>query len=168
MKIIFLDIDGVMDDKQFVKENGYSRPFSDNLIDFSPRCVTVLNEITNTTNAKIVLSSTWRTNYKHAELEGKINSALDAVKELFSKNGVTGEVIGITPIMGHKNYHITRSLEILTWLSNRSDIDNWVAIDDDRLYLSEFVRTKYPYCLANPRTVREVIQVLTEGDVLDE
>lgn len=142
MKIIFLDIDGVMDDKEYLKEFGYSHPYNDGReSDFSPRCVARLNWLIEKTGAKIVLSSSWRTAYYR-------DNWLEEVQTLMTRNGVIGQVVGITPRMQHLNWDVTRSIEILTWVATRPNIESWVAIDDETLFLSNFVQTSYPHCLS--------------------
>ena len=58
MKVIFLDIDGVMNCRRSVKADiaNDRRPYSS----FDPDCVNALNQIIKETDAVIVVSSVWR------------------------------------------------------------------------------------------------------------
>ena len=125
MKVIFLDIDGVL----CVIPNGFDefgaffhKRFEDNL-----------KHIIDQTNAKIVISSTWRL------------AGLNEMKELWKKRGLAGEVIDITPFGGMDNI---RGDEIQVWLDN-NDVKNYVIIDDDTDFwedqLNNFVRTSENY-----------------------
>lgn len=77
MKIIFLDIDGVL--------NVYPQGHDEYGAIFHPHLVENLKLILDQTGAKIVVSSTWR------------RSGLSIMKEMWEKRGLPGEVIDITP-----------------------------------------------------------------------
>ena len=67
MKIIFLDIDGVLN----TISNWGSRPIEKR---FSPGCVAALNKITEHTGAKIVISSSWKNIMGYQELSDLLHS----------------------------------------------------------------------------------------------
>ncbi len=105
-KIIFLDIDGVLN-VNFPSHDEYGRSFH-------PHFVENLRYIIKKTQAKIVISSTWRF------------SGLVIMKEMWEKRQLPGEVIDITP-------HIDickRGEEIEYWLKN-NEVDSYVIVDDD-------------------------------------
>lgn len=112
MKVIFLDLDGVLNSEKYVHEMG--KDWDGNQID--PKAVIRLNKIVDITDAKIVVSSSWR-----------IEHSLENLKKIFIDNRIIGEVIGCTPVLG-----TDRSAEISVWLSN-NPVDNFVILDDDRL-----------------------------------
>lgn len=101
MKIIFLDIDGVL--------NNYDTPGE--LICWDPELVKILNRIIKETDAKIVLSSTWR----------QIDYRCDAIK-----NDMKINYIGKTPKLWKK-----RGVEIQTWLDENPGVEKFVILDDD-------------------------------------
>lgn len=112
MKVIFLDIDGVLNSDEWHKSNK-KKPIS-------PYCVSFLNKIINATNAKIVISSAWR-----VSMQGTLSH--------LKKAGLAGEVIGSTPIfmMDEWRKDKSRGAEINQWLrDNASKIDNYVILDD--------------------------------------
>ena len=92
MKIIFLDIDGVLnpDDninvllKLWKLNKAKSRDQFGDL--FDQRCVLWLQYIIEKTNAKIIISSSWR------------KSGLTTMKELWKFRNLPGEIIDITPL----------------------------------------------------------------------
>jgi hypothetical protein len=108
VKIIFLDFDGPLVSRQSRGARAW------------PSCIAALNRITDTTGARIVVSSTWR-------MSGKSH-----VKKLLRQWGATGEVVGITPVLESENYWepILRGYEIAAWL-RRHTADSFVIVDDD-------------------------------------
>jgi hypothetical protein len=104
-KVIFLDIDGVL--------NVITKDFDEYGAIFQEPFVSNLKTLIDQTSAQIVISSTWR------------YSGLKAMKEMWQKRGLAGEVIDITP---HGDG--VRGDEIDTWLK-KHDVTRYVIIDDD-------------------------------------
>lgn len=127
MKVIFLDIDGVLNHEAFYKERyenrngetGWEHPYSE----IDPNAVSNLNNLCDETGAKIVISSTWR------------KSGLEYCKDVLEKMGFTGDVIDITP--SHESRF--RGLEILDWVKSNEELigdryynfTEYVILDDD-------------------------------------
>jgi hypothetical protein len=105
MKIVFLDFDGVLTTKS--TQFGFG----------DPSCVLALNRITTMTDAKIVVSSTWR-------FQG-----LKTCQENLKNWGVAAEVIDITPRLQNDNG--SRGDEIRQWLIENPSVSRFVIIDDD-------------------------------------
>lgn len=133
MKVIFLDIDGVLNSSAYDRVR---RPDEGN-IDITR--LQLLKQLTDATGARIVLTSTWR---KHWEEQP---APLDeAGKELVSTFGSAGlEIYSKTPIIGY----IQRAQEIREWLSLHPDVDGFVILDDS-IYdwgdmTDRFVQTNY-------------------------
>ncbi len=98
-RLVFLDIDGVL-----VTSSG--------LIDqkLNPRCVQQLGRIVHATDAKLVVSSTWR---MYPDYMKKLRAAFaDAKAKLGCDLGAA--LIGGTPVLKGK----TRAEEILAWLGS--------------------------------------------------
>lgn len=111
MKLIFLDIDGVLINQATCRHFG--------VVD--PACVKELNRLTDTTGAKIVLSSCWRIGWPVKEVQ----------RHFKEKWGITGEVIGKTPV----DWNQERGNEIQMWIDeflHTDTIESIVIIDDDR------------------------------------
>lgn len=120
MKILFLDIDGVL------KCKGDK--------DIDPIKVARLNRITDATGACIVISSTWRSSYTH-DLAG--------MKARMLKYNIKAPVVGMTPdFVTPTDGRIllangTRADEIRAWLDN-DHIAQFIVLDDqDMLGLSD-------------------------------
>ena len=120
MKIIFLDIDGVLNSTEYIISLKGNFNSVDKVYQIDPKAVVRLNKITDATSASIVVSSTWRMFYKYmADLRGVLVEA-----------GITGKVIDKTPV----NNNI-RGAQIAEWIdkqNKRSDkVEQFIILDDD-------------------------------------
>lgn len=122
MKIIFLDIDGVLNSMAYFKENKENNKTAFN--DISDFHLSKLSEIYHTCNAHIVLSSTWR------ELDDEYNMTCKEMWEYLvsSLERYGMKIMSKTPVIDQN-----RPLEIKTWLDGRADKDEikFVSLDDD-------------------------------------
>ena len=122
MKIIFLDIDGVLN-CQFMHTDT-----SDEIIRtpggfLSKRCLNLVNELVDKTDAKIVISSTWRID--------------DDFEKYLIDAGLNGDIIGKTPIL--KDHFSLRGNEIHAWIVENENLigkryheyHSFVILDDD-------------------------------------
>jgi hypothetical protein len=116
MKIIFLDIDGVLNSISYFKKlHGFNVCPDDKL---DPIAINNLNKIIDYTGVKIVLSSTWRIGYMHD---------LPGLQKLFKDNNIHGDVLGITPINS-----LARGAQIEEWLDTcNQTVESFIIIDDD-------------------------------------
>lgn len=110
MKVIFLDIDGVLN-MYGASCSTFMKPYGQHI---EPHLVTRLNYVLeNVNDLKIVISSSWRLNMKDLEKQ---------IKEQGFK--YWERVVGRTPTRE------ARGLEILDWLSDK-DIEKYLVIDDE-------------------------------------
>lgn len=125
MKILFLDIDGVLNKKELLSESNESDIIRFN--DYGHMNVSLinhLNELTNENDLKIVISSKWR------------RETLKENKAMLSLFGITGEVIGHTPQLGQ---YSVRGNEIRAWLMENEDLlgcshqnfKEYIILDDE-------------------------------------
>jgi hypothetical protein len=134
-KIIFLDIDGVLNSFNFFKSEiylNYHKAVNEEIESFSrskeidKEAIKVLNNIILQTDAKIVISSTWR------------KAGISVCKEeLYSCGLISKSIIGITPCGCSL---CLRGNEILTWIKSNElrlginsyhDYTNYIILDDD-------------------------------------
>jgi hypothetical protein len=107
MKIIFLDIDGVVINRAACMK-GFKKVDED--------CVKRLNRITDETGALIVLSSCWR-----------LGRTIPEIREMLKLWGITGKVLDRT-----RNLNAERGLEIDDWLDScPREVEKFVILDDD-------------------------------------
>lgn len=116
MKVIFLDIDGVL-----VNRNSFKLPrleLAEHRLSYhtaDPACVFALNRIVIATEARIVVSSVWR------------GLGMSRIRDIFKAWEMRAQVIGLT---GEIRDAI-RGDEIKAWLDANSDVQSFVIIDDD-------------------------------------
>jgi len=116
VKVIFLDIDGVLvNDRSLRTKRIYS--LHENC---DPSCVKALNRIIASTGAEIVVSSTWRTQGPLAEMREILNLHFE----------IDGQVLDCTPEL--ENFSAARHEEITAWLGHHkpSLVESFVIIDD--------------------------------------
>jgi len=127
MNIIFLDIDGVLNTHNHlvkqVEQDGISSYQAQ--FNFCPDSLENLKQIVEETDAKIVISSTWRISYR-CDYDDTHRKFWKAIMKNLASIGVHKRVIGITPSCESR----IRGDEITEWLSN-NQTDNFVIIDDD-------------------------------------
>lgn len=138
MKVIFLDIDGVLaTDQQFgtVRKNFQAKHHWARKLNvpypYCQRAVAVLNEILMETGAEIVLSSDWKKFWN-----------LEKLDIIFRANGILKSPIDITGYMRAgfmDEFDRDRAFQIMTYIYDKN-VTNYVIIDD--LYLEEFVEDK--------------------------
>lgn len=127
MKVIFLDIDGVLNSmdwfERIKEQTGYN--------EINPSKVKLLKEIVDRTGADIVLSSTWKS-LGSALPDGQTHPMYDYLKATLRKYGM--KITSHTPYCEHD-----RPKEIKAWLDNYDDESSirFVSLDDD------FGREKY-------------------------
>lgn len=134
MKVIFLDVDGVLNSEHiFKKEHRRYKRTNEVRIDkdLDKRFVRNLKWLVKKTGAKIVLSSSWR-----GAVKANKNHHLN---KMFERYGL--EIYDYTP-----KINIERGIEIQEWLNHHMDVTNIVILDDedDMCHLKEYlVQTKF-------------------------
>jgi len=110
--IILLDIDGVM-----VPASGWKTPefLNDGFPDFSPRAINSLNKIISQTHASILLTTSHKAKYPIASW-----------REIFAKRGINAKISKL------RSTKIARKDEVLKWIKNHHEVNNFVIIDDDK------------------------------------
>ena len=135
MKVIFLDIDGVLNTaethkqiEKLEKETGISP------IEIDEFRVVYLKQIIDATDAKVVLSSSW------AKYFEKINNKLMPIHEkgfilqtILNKHGIE---LYDKLLYSHK---VIREDLIDIWLNQHTDVESFVIIDDETTELMKFV-----------------------------
>jgi len=164
MKIIFLDIDGVLNCENAYK-NGecqyqgwtWEDGRKDHYQRFCVRSKDLLNKLIDETGAKIIISSTWRM------------SGIEFMRKVWEFEEMHGEIIGITPSLRTNGINIPRGMEIKYYLENdlkfqhinwseeeqqkcidTSGVENYIIIDDDSDMLYG-QRNHFVHVLPSPR-----------------
>lgn len=118
MKVIFLDIDGVLNDPDLDCEIGM---YSSDAATLSREMISRVNKVVRCTGAKVVISSSWRLSY-----------SLNRIIHMLKTKGFEGEVIDKTPSLPKftKTVTLDRSDEIQDWLSAHPEVENFIVFDD--------------------------------------
>lgn len=115
MRIIFLDIDGVLNSQLYDLERGKN----DGNIDITR--LMLLKQLIDKTEAKVVLTSSWRT---HWDPEGRDTDEIGKeIEETFSKCGI--KLYSKTPQKADD-----RALEIQSWINEHPETECFVIFDD--------------------------------------
>ncbi len=144
-KVIFLDIDGVLNTGLWYTQMDRNTPKDKYGYAFDPNAVDNLKRIIDETGADIVISSSWKS-FGFSELE-----------DMWQDRGLPGRLIGITPNsvsdemllnadLDHMEIFSIRGMEIKEWISkNGKYVSHYVIIDDMDNFLPEqkshFVKT---------------------------
>ncbi len=113
-KILFLDIDGVLNSKIYYKyiykpEEGHSR--------FDPYCVVLIKRLVEEFSLQIVITSTWR------------NGVVDRLRKELEESNLILHL--------HPDWHtpilrpVNRGKEIQLWLDSHPEIEDYLIIDDN-------------------------------------
>lgn len=111
MKVIFLDVDGVLNSDEYfnsIKDKKINT--IENQIDINK--VKLLKQAVNTTGAKLVLSSSWR-----------YTKNANNLKALLLNYGM---IVDSTPFLNNE-----RGKEIKKWLEEHKNVEDYVILDDE-------------------------------------
>jgi hypothetical protein len=145
MSIIFLDIDGVLNNTNHTLYMSSTVGRSHGL-PLDPVSIWTLNEILMLTGSNIVISSSWR-----------IIKSLDSLRVTFRKNGINGNLVGVTPHVAG----MQRGQEIEQYV-HVHEVKNFVIIDDSsdmEPYMDKLVQTDTRYGL-RPLHIEAVTSLL--------
>lgn len=168
MKVVFLDVDGVLNAGRRVVPGTKGFKLKDWVL---PHPIQHINRITRATGAKLVISSTWR-----------IGKTIWELREMFAGVGIEAEIVGKTengPCQWHRTLGYPecstghRGAEIHDWLRTYNAVnfmagevdyavESFVILDDDtdlEPYRPQHVKTAYDRGL-NRRECDRAIQML--------
>lgn len=147
-KVIFLDIDGVLNSSFW--NDAHPCEINDGTLIDSEK-IKLLGELVRRTDAAIVLHSGWKywfdSNLEPLRTESK------RLKTLLSQEGLT--INSVTPdhatkeIKRDKKFSLIKAEEILAWLDNHKETEQWVVIDDLDLHNTEVAKHQLR---TNPQT----------------
>lgn len=126
-RILFLDIDGVLNSHAFFDSRG-PRLDGQDMFDrhIDEAALMRLNYVLRQTDAHVVISSTWR------ELH-----TLPDLRRGLKRRGFAGRIIGKTPCLERRLRKfslyepVPRGLEIARWLKRHPPVDSFAIVDDD-------------------------------------
>lgn len=124
MKVIFLDIDGVLNSEEFLKRN------QNEMIDRNN--VDILKTIIDKTGAVIVMSSGWRLWFDDNMMpkDGDSQCLYDILCEFNIKLFDKTPDFTTEEIRTKKTFSHVKSKEIIAWLNEHKNVDKYVVLDD--------------------------------------
>lgn len=152
-KILFLDFDGVLVTDRYqtqLMDDGVQLHVDEYGAKFDPVCVENLRQIIGSTDAEIVVTSTW-----------KMERGLSGIQKMWQARNLPGKVIGVTPDIDP----IHRGNEIEAWLDACGEECRYAIIDDTPF--TEFFREEQlPFLFKvdermglDEETVRKIIDI---------
>lgn len=153
VKVIFLDIDGVLND-----DSTPTRTKS-RLIFIDWEKLLRLKQIVDATGAEIVLSSTWRYDRDNPAYNVDFLELQDAFRQ------VGLEFYSFTP---EDVYRIRRGMEIRAWLEMHPEVDRYIILDDElfdfeqRGLLPRLIKTEFGDGGLTETHVQEAIEMLSD------
>ena len=139
MKVLFLDIDGVLNSERYVRSCDYFGVIID------PERMKLLKYIIDSTSADIVLTSSWR---EHWNLDDKLSDNIgEDIDRTFKIFGL--HITDKTPYLKSKREH-----EIKAWIDAHPNIENFAVLDD--MFLSADFLTDHFVKTSNFRNGLEI------------
>jgi hypothetical protein len=135
MKVIFLDIDGVLNTSEtFIERKKYWEETGVWTLEIDEFRIEYLKQIIDETDAKVVLSSTWKKDFEN--IDGKVVPIHEkgvALLNILNKYNI--ELYDILK----KGYDLSREDLITIWLNEHPNIESFIILDDETTHLKRFV-----------------------------
>lgn len=156
-KIIFLDVDGVLNSQEDFLSLSHEE-LSEMPCEVFDRPLKLLKQIIDKTGAKVVISSSWRMTL--------FSGTAVLYNKLINKLGEFNiKPISVTPMLSGENKQ--RGDEIRAWLENNSDVTHFIILDDDsdmcEFTENNLVQTTYEYGLREEH-VKKAIKILSNNN----
>jgi hypothetical protein len=162
MKVIFLDVDGVLNSKSW--NDSHQNEIQDGILIDNTK-VELLSKLIESTKAIVVMHSGWRfwfdSKFQPIRKESEILFDM-LIKENISIHDTTPDH-RTEKIKKNKKLSLVKAGEILEWISKHENIEQWVVLEDLNLNNSEVekhqVRTgpKIGLTLENIREAEEIL-----------
>lgn len=160
MKVIFLDIDGVLNSEEFAiwcnEFPDFVREGGSNWVD--PNAVKMITSLCDECDAKLVISSSWRL--------FDTTSTIEDFKRYRDLTPLCKYIVGVTPRNSDDRIWESRGEEIQQYLDSHPEIENYVIVDDDNDMLESqkdhFVRCNYLFGLV-PSLVLKMKEILNKS-----
>lgn len=127
-KIVFLDVDGVLNSDKFYEELLSSDEgidcFREDILD--QRAISRVARIIRDTEAQVVISSSWRWD-------------IQAMSRLLEQLN-TFDIVPIDTTIEDMRVNMSRAQEIKLWLDQHPEVENYVVLDDEVMNIPEIGR----------------------------
>lgn len=151
-KVIFLDFDGVLNALYYPKLLAdHGQTWRDEFgVLFTPECLTQLRRIVDTTQAHIIISSSWKIPFQGETPEIVLNN----LKRLWITRQYPGQIDGATPNLTFQeildmhcdgDFVCHKGFEIEQWLRQHPSCTSYAILDDEEIALphhkAHFIKT---------------------------
>ena len=126
MKVIFLDVDGVLNSKEFIMSQHINGKRKGGIIGTSDEMMDRLQTIVKESGAIIVMSSSWRGGFMAGNEHFEKN-----ITKPFAKRNMF--ITDITP----RDRNMERGLEIKAWLDKHPEVERFIILDDEEFDIHE-------------------------------
>lgn len=147
MRVIFLDIDGVLNSSAYRRQKLCQGDYS---VTIEPQQLKRLKRLVVKTDAAIVLISSWR---KYWIREGSIDGVGKRLESAFASEGLS--ITDKTPVIENGS----RSLEIEQWLKGKGYIEQYVILDDNDFLWSKMLRSHWVCCSGETGLTDHLVEV---------
>jgi len=170
MKIIFLDIDGVLNAQDDFGGKSKPNPCVGGICGISRSKLRRLKAIVDATEAEIVLVSSWKACYEEYLRNYYLKDPNDRHgRYLYNKMRSIGLKIMDTTRRYNHDAGYSRGNEIISWLSDtKFDIESWIVLDDEifsdylaRGIMPHLVKTTWDFGLTDEKK-QEAIKKLND------
>lgn len=127
MKVIFLDIDGVLNANEDFGGRNKPNPSIHGILGITTARIKRLKQIVNKTDAKIVLTSSWKESYIRYT-KYRVDICGRYLREKLRKSGI---YIFDTTLDYEIKGSEYRGTGIKAWLAAHKNVTNWIVLDDD-------------------------------------
>lgn len=163
MKVIFLDIDGVLNANEDFGGRSKSNPSIHGILGITTTRIKRLKQIIDKTDAKIVLTSSWKEAYinntkYHIDIYGRY------LREKLRKSDI---YIFDTTLDYESKGSEYRGTGIKAWLAAHKNVTNWIVLDDeifcdyDKDIIAHLIKTSYQTGLTD-ELVNKAIDMLNQ------
>lgn len=157
MKVIFLDIDGVLN------HAGCAERSQSGFLGIEVSKVRRLRRIIDVTGAKVVLVSTWKEEWEpNLSLDQQKPDAIYMIQQLEKEN--------VTLLDRTYDQIADRGQGIVSWLSLHPDVESFVILDDDTfkdyeplLLIPHHVKTTFAYGLLDKHVTKAIKILMKES-----
>ena len=169
MKVIFLDVDGVLNSIDDLMEYREKNNITKTILydDIADKRLELLKQLVEKTKAEIVISSSWRMGWirngkpKEFNKEGLMYKLVSRLSDYGLKH------IDVTPYLYDSNIRYYRGDEIREWLNQHPEVESFVILDDEddmcEFTNTNLVQTSYDHGLLQEH-VDKAIKILNKEE----
>ena len=166
MRVIFLDVDGVLNHKCFDDEymSNYNYNNKNEIVGVDPEKVKILAKICEETYSKVVLSSSWKLGLEH----GYVSKSLYRLVEMLYDNGI--DLIDVTSCIPNPSkgggQEMWKEWDIECYLHEHPEVTKYCIFDDETYDLltkkDHLIQTDWKKGIL-PEHVNEVRRIYRKG-----